>query len=36
MDTIKMELERKGIEEPKVFSGLDQFIIDSINDLDLD
>ena len=36
MEKIKMELKRKGIEEPKVFSGLDQFISDSINDLDLD
>lgn len=31
MDTIKAELRRKGIGEPKGFSVLDGFITDNIN-----
>ena len=33
MDTIKAELKRKGIEEPKGFSVLEQFVTDNINQL---
>ena len=33
MDTIKVELERKGFEEPKGFSLLEGFVTDNINQL---
>ena len=33
MNTIKAELKRKGIEEPKGFSVLEQFVTDNINQL---
>lgn len=33
MDTIKAELERKGIEQSKGFSVLEQFVTDNINQL---
>lgn len=34
MDTIKAELERKGIPEPKGFSTLEAYIEDRMNDLE--
>lgn len=34
MDTIKAELSRKGIDEPKGFSVLEQFVKDSLNDIE--
>lgn len=36
MDTIKAELERKGIDEPKGFSTLEAYIEDRMNDLEND
>lgn len=33
MDNIKAELQKKGFEEPKGFSVLDGFVIDSIHQL---
>lgn len=35
MDTIKAELSRKGIEEPKGFSVLDKFLEDSMKELSI-